>query len=734
MGFFNRIFYKIWIPFTISLIVGAAVFIVYYPNKLSSEFIESKKAEYRELTKTVALSVEIALNSEDFANVKKSIEFISLKQDLDYCAVLIIEDSSNVNITKILACYPENVKIKDILNKDPNKYLYTTQKFKSNLISGEIEIRASKKKINATINELIKPVYYSLGIIIFISVVIFYFFAKRLSSPIHKLIKITQELNKGVYDSRYTYVFEKDEIGVLSENILELQDKLNVEQKLNKELRENLENDVQERTKELEKVGHRLVQAQRISKIGHVDYLLTKKKLLLSEMACEVLGIEYIDEIDINYFINLISINYQKEISDIFSTNGQKINNINKDVIIKRKQTNEEHWISIIMEWTINQDGQLELSGTIQDITDRKNYEREIQQLSLVAKYTSNCVVITNKNKKILWVNDSLLELSGYKLEEIVGKSPKLFQFEKTNMETVALINQSLERNQKISGVEILNRGKYGNEYWLELNIVPINDEFGELNGYIAVETNITEKKKSTEEQSSLLSLTQLQNERLQNFAYIVSHNLRSHTVNIKSLMDIFLIEKPDLKEFELTNTLQNSIDSLKETIEHLTDIAQIIDNKNKTFESVNLHRVISKSISNVSSYLVNSDIAIVNNVSADIYVQAISTYLDSIILNLLTNAIKYRDKDKKSFVKLNAEVIDKTVRLTVVDNGLGIDLARNGRKLFGMYKTFHNNPDAKGIGLFITKNQVEAIGGKISIESELNIGTTFIIDLKYEN
>lgn len=734
MNKFNKIFYKIWVPFTLSLILGASIFLIYYPNKLSSTIKNSKINEYEELSKTVALGVEIALNSEDFNSVKKTIEFVSLKQDFDFCAVIIKEDSANTSVSKILASFPDNIKIDDVLDKDREKYIYTTSKFNSKLFSGEILIRASKNKVENTINELISPVYVSLSIIIIVSIIVFYLFAKRLSTPIYKLIKITQELNKGIYDSSYSYKFEKDEIGQLSNNILELQEKLNAEQKINRELTENLENEVLDRTVELQKTSLRLIRAQNISKIGHIDYNPNLKELSVSETVCDILGIDQKKQIYIEDFIKLIHVKYQKLIRDCFYASDSKINNINQDIIIYRQVDSDERWISIIMEWTLNQDKQLELSGSLQDITERKKSEKEIQQLSLVAKHTSNCVVITDKNKKIIWVNDSLLDLSGYKFEEIVGNSPKIFQFEKTNIETVKLINETLDKKQTIRGVEILNRGKYNNEYWLELNIVPIYDESNELTGYIAVETNITEKKKNNEEQNLLLNLTQLQNERLQNFAYIVSHNLRSHTVNIRSLMEMLFIKKPELKEFQLTQILQGSIENLFETIDHLTDIAQIINNKNKNLEIINLSSAINKAVSNVSSYQLNSDIRIINDVSSEINVLAIPTYLDSIILNLITNAIKYRDVNKKSFVKINAEKFENGVRMSVSDNGIGIDMERNRRKMFGMYKTFHRNPDARGIGLFITKNQVEAMGGSIDVESEINIGTTFTVNFKYEN
>ncbi|MFY7668628.1 MAG: PAS domain S-box protein, partial [Crocinitomicaceae bacterium] len=123
-----------------------------------------------------------------------------------------------------------------------------------------------------------------------------------------------------------------------------------------------------------------------------------------------------------------------------------------------------------------------------------KAQTQELNQLSLVAKHTTNGVVITDKDRKIIWVNKSFEKLTGYSLEEVKGKTPKLFQFEKTDRETITRINKHLSEN-KIVNEEILNRAKDGREYWLDLNIVPILNKENETQGFIAVEIDITEKK-----------------------------------------------------------------------------------------------------------------------------------------------------------------------------------------------------------------------------------------------
>ena len=102
-------------------------------------------------------------------------------------------------------------------------------------------------------------------------------------------------------------------------------------------------------------------------------------------------------------------------------------------------------------------------------------------------------------------------------------------------------------------------------------------------------------------------------------------------------------------------------------------------------------------------------------------------------MLNFLTNGIKYRATERESYIKIKSEKLNHYIVLLIEDNGLGIDLKRHGNKLFGMYKTFHGNPDSRGIGLFITKNQVEALGGRIDVDSTVGIGTTFKIFFKNE-
>ena len=105
-----------------------------------------------------------------------------------------------------------------------------------------------------------------------------------------------------------------------------------------------------------------------------------------------------------------------------------------------------------------------------------------------------------------------------------------------------------------------------------------------------------------------------------------------------------------------------------------------------------------------------------------------IPAYMESIMLNLITNAIKYKHPDRSPIINIRTYTKNAKPVLEISDNGLGIDMDKFGDNLFGMYKTFHYNSDAVGIGLFITKNQIEALHGDIKVESEVNKGTLFRI------
>jgi signal transduction histidine kinase len=178
---------------------------------------------------------------------------------------------------------------------------------------------------------------------------------------------------------------------------------------------------------------------------------------------------------------------------------------------------------------------------------------------------------------------------------------------------------------------------------------------------------------------------------------------------------------------------IKKASDNLFETIMHLTDVVQINMLKKQDTVSIVLKPIIDNNISSLLAFAKNEGVEIINEIPSDIEVIGIPAYLQSIAMNFLSNGIKYSSKERESYVKISVEVKNDFVILMFNDNGLGIDLIKHKEKLFGIYKTFHHHKDSRGVGLFMTKNQIEAIGGHVEVESEVNVGSTFKIYLKHE-
>ena len=231
-----------------------------------------------------------------------------------------------------------------------------------------------------------------------------------------------------------------------------------------------------------------------------------------------------------------------------------------------------------------------------------------------------------------------------------------------------------------------------------------------------------------------ILNLTNEQNDRLLNFAHIVSHNLRSHASNFSMILNALEVEEEESIKEDMTNMLRKASNNLNETVQNLNDVVLINTQIGVAMEPILVKDCIGKAIENLNSQIKYEDATIINEIDPNLKVYGVKAYLDSVFLNLISNSIKYRSKERKPILKISSEIQENRVQLYFEDNGLGIDTERYKDKLFGMYKTFHGNENARGIGLFITKNQILAMKGQIDVESKINVGTKFIISLDYAN
>jgi PAS domain S-box-containing protein len=268
---------------------------------------------------------------------------------------------------------------------------------------------------------------------------------------------------------------------------------------------------------------------------------------------------------------------------------------------------------------------------------------------------------------------------------------------------------------------------KNGSIVWLRdiVNVVMENDKAVSLRGIMI---DITKTKEAEKELNESFNLVTEQNKRLLNFSYIVSHNLRSHTSNISSIMDLIEISESEEERNEMIQLLKSISNSLNETMLHLNEVINIRTNIGLVSEPLNLNQYIDTAQNVLTEQITLNDVSITTDIPKTVMVNYNPAYLESILYNIISNSIRYRHPERKPTISIKWLIENDLNVLQISDNGVGIDLVKNADKIFGMYKTFSNNSDAKGIGLFITKNQIDAMGGNITVESEPNIGTTFKI------
>ena len=366
----------------------------------------------------------------------------------------------------------------------------------------------------------------------------------------------------------------------------------------------------------------------------------------------------------------------------------------------------------------------------IRDISERKNVEAKLSLLSLAASETTDTIVIANENGEAVWANQAYLDLTGLSMGEVIGQKPGYLSIgPETDLNASSLMRKAIKNKESIK-ITILNYNKNKEKYWFELNITTVFDSNNNFINFIGVGRNVTQRIEKEFELKRLLDVTSSQNNKLYNFTHIVSHNIRSHTSNLSMVVDV--IENTDDIEEKLSyfDLFKEGTEKLSESIEYLNEIITIQQKTNIEKTKIQLKNEIEKTKMALSLAIKDSEIKITHTIPEDLVVTAIPAYLDSILLNLFTNAIKYKSPERKATLEISHEIIDNYTVINFKDNGLGLNLKKNGHKIFGMYKTFHGNEDAKGIGLFITKNQLEAMDGKIEIESEVGQGSNFKIYL----
>ncbi|TGJ98477.1 PAS domain S-box protein [Leptospira langatensis] len=417
----------------------------------------------------------------------------------------------------------------------------------------------------------------------------------------------------------------------------------------------------------------------------------------------------------------------------------------------------ETIWINLSVSIVRDQFGKfLYFVSQIEDITEKKKAEESLLAINyemrqILDSATHVSIIRTDPNGMIQLFSRGAENLFGYKAEEIVGQytTEYLHDLEDTLKRSKELSNSL---GTEIRGFdtysEIAKRSTYDSRVWrykrkdgslfpMHLVLTAVRGQNSEITGFLGIGTDVSgsveyqERLEETKRQlEALTEQLSRKNAQLLNYAHITSHNLRAPTSNLISLVELIEESKSQEDILSLVGKFKVSVNYLQETLNSLVEVLRIQEGNNRKIETVKFRSVLDKILKILEGQILETHAEVRFDFSALEEWQYDKVYMESILLNLLSNSIKYRSPDRTPKIYIQSQISEGQAYLIVEDNGLGIDLKKYQSKLFGLHKTFHRHPDAKGVGLFLTKSQIEALDGRISVESELNKGTKMIIEL----
>lgn len=386
----------------------------------------------------------------------------------------------------------------------------------------------------------------------------------------------------------------------------------------------------------------------------------------------------------------------------------------------------------------VNESGNpIRIICNMQDITSKKKEVHHLKLLESVITNTNDAVMITEAEPfdepgpKIVYVNEAFTKMTGYDASEVIGKSPRILQGVNTDKGELKRLGESM-RNWKSCEVTLINYKKNGEEFWINFSVTPVADEKGWYTHWIAIERDVTQVKLGELKREQIISELSQNNTDLKQFSYVTSHNLRAPIANLLGLTSLIEQYKiPDKALVQILDGVRQAALMFDDTVKDLTKVLIIKDQKNIVKEQICFDLAVNKVMKQLNISYEGKDISIHCDFRNCTYVSFTHAYLESVLLNLFTNAIKYQSSSRKLKIDIVSKDAENFVELRFSDNGIGVDTEMHKDKLFKIYQRFHNQSEGKGLGLYLVKSQIEALDGTIEVESKVNVGTTFIIKFK---
>jgi two-component system sensor histidine kinase/response regulator len=373
----------------------------------------------------------------------------------------------------------------------------------------------------------------------------------------------------------------------------------------------------------------------------------------------------------------------------------------------------------------------------VREISDRKRADaesRRAEKLAIVASRTDNAVIITDIDGRIEWVNDGFTRISGYSIEEVMGKKPGAFlQGPETDPATVLYIREQLNKGEGFK-VEILNYSKIGRKYWLAIEVQPICDAAGMLRNFMAIESDITERKRVEQELQQAKEQAEAASRSKSEFLANMSHEIRTPLNGVTGMTDLLLGTDLQPHQRRYVQVAKSSADSLLVVINQILDFSKIEAGKLE-LETIDFElRPIIEEVAEMLAYRAASkglELAYWIDPKTPTSLRGDPARLRQVLINLVNNAVKFTHKGEV-VVRVVPESIaagQAQLRFSVIDTGMGIPPERRDR-LFRAFSQLDASTTRRfggtGLGLAICKQVVELMGGNIAVESTEGKGSTF--------
>lgn len=338
--------------------------------------------------------------------------------------------------------------------------------------------------------------------------------------------------------------------------------------------------------------------------------------------------------------------------------------------------------------------------------------------------------IYTLRGSKFEMVNRVFKEITGYTERELTSHHFNLNQLihkiESDGLNAIEAREKG-DSSRKSYQLEILT--KQQEVKVLTVNTVILQDEKGPYTLGIALDiTPMIESEKKLKQVNDQLTS---RNEELKQFAHMASHNLRAPVSNMMGLIDIYNLEQESSEHNKLVmESLRTTTNNLNNTLEDMHLVLKVRANEEYNIEDVDIQEVFQNTLDLFKDEIEKSGITITTDFKLS-QITYVKYHLDNFFLNLISNAVKYCAQDRRPHLHISAHREDSAVIFTFKDNGIGIDLKRHGKDLFGMYQRFHQKTNGRGIGLYLVHSQITSMGGEIQVNSEMGKGTIFLLKIK---